>query len=69
MYLGRLISTLMGESGFIPLYFLINFWQRNYVDRFLSLPHSILTKDILPITLRVRDKNLQPGNQPDQDAL
>ena len=45
-----------------PAYILLDSRQRAYAHRLLSLPDSIPTKDILPITLRTGDGNAQPGD-------
>ena len=63
------IAGLMSESGLIPAHILLDFRQRKYACRLLSLPDSIPTKDILPITLRVGDGNARPESQPEQDSL
>lgn len=58
MYLSTLIAALISESGLIRANFLLDFWHCNYAYRLLSLPDSILTKDIHPITLRGRNENV-----------
>lgn len=68
MYLSTPIAALMSESGLIP-HILHDFRQRKYACRLLSLPDSIPTKDILPITLRVGDGNAQPEDQQEQDDV
>ena len=58
----------MSESGLIPAHILLDFRQRKYAYRILSLPDSIPTKDILPITLPIGDGNAQPEDQPENDS-
>ena len=48
---------------------LSDFRQRTYAHRILSLPNSIPTKDILPITLREGDGNAQPEDLPEGDSI
>ncbi len=55
MYPSTPVSALIDESGLIPAHVLLDFRQRNYAYRLLSLPDSIPTKDFLLITLRVGD--------------
>ncbi len=63
------VATLMSESGLVPAHILLDFQQRKYAYRLLSLPDSIPTKAILPITLRIGDGNAQPDDQPEQDSI
>lgn len=60
MYQSSTISPLMSSLGLLPAYILLDSRQRVYAHRLLSLPDSIPTKDILPITLRTGDENAQP---------
>ena len=69
MYPSTPIATLISESGLIPAHIMLDFWQRMYSYRFLSLPESIPTKDILPITLRIGDGNAQPEDQSELDSI
>ena len=69
MYPSTPIDALISESGLIPAHVLLDFRQRKYAHRILSLPDSISTKDILPITLRIWDENAQPNEQPEKDAI
>ena len=61
MYRSSPISYLMNDSGLFPAYILLDSRQQVYVHRILSLPDSIPTKDILPVTLRTGDGNMQLG--------
>ena len=51
MYQSKPISPLMSELGLFPAQVLLDFCQRVYAYRILSLPDLISTKNILPITL------------------
>lgn len=59
----------MSESGLLPAHILLDFRQRKYAHRILSLPDSIPTKDILPITLRKGDGTAQPGDLFESDSI
>ena len=69
MYPSKPIAALMSESGLIPTHIMSNFRQRISAYRLLSLPESIQTKDILPITLRKGDGNAQPEDQSELDSI
>lgn len=69
MYPSTPIDALISESGLTPAHVLLDFRQRKYAHRILSLPDSIPTKEILPITLRIGDGNAQPNEQPEKDAI
>ncbi len=68
MYPSTPVAALMSESGLIPAHILLDFRQHKYAYRLLSLPDSIPTKDILPITLRRGDGHTQPEDQPEHDS-
>ena len=68
MYPSTPVPALMSESGLIPAHILLDFRQRRYAYRLLSLPESIPTKAILPITLRTGDGNAQPEDHPEHDS-
>lgn len=55
MYPSTFVDTLISESGLIPAYILLDLWQM--LATFLVSQTFIPTKDILHITLRVRDEN------------
>ncbi len=59
----------MSESGLLPAHVLLDFRQRKYAYRILSLPDSIPTKDILPFTLRIGDGNAQPEDVSEYDSI
>ena len=60
MYPSTPIATLMSKSGLVPAHILLDFRQYKYACHILSLPNSIPTKEIFPITLQVGDVNAQP---------
>ena len=59
----------MNDFGLIPAHILLDSWQQAYTYRIISLPDSIPTKDILPITLRTGDRNAQPRDLPEYDSI
>lgn len=69
MYQSTPISPLMSESGLPPAHVLLDFRQHAYAHRILSLPNSIPTKDILPITLQEGDGHAQPKDLPEGDSM
>ncbi len=69
MYQSSPIPSLMSESGLLPAHVLLDFRQRKYAHRILSLPDSIPTKDILPITLRTGDGTAQPEDLSESDSI
>lgn len=69
MYLSTPIDALISKSGLTPAHVILDFRQQKYAHRILTLPDSILTKEILPITLRIGDGNAQPNEQPEKNAI
>lgn len=69
MYRSTPIGSLMSESGLIPARIMLDYRQRKYAHRLLTLPDGHPTKDILPITLRAGDGNAQPEEQPEGDGI
>lgn len=69
MYQSSPIFLLMSNSRLLPAHILLDSRQRAYAHRLLSLPDSISTKDILPITLRTGDGNAQPEDLPKYDSI
>ncbi len=69
MYRSSPISHLMNDSGLLPAHILLDSRQRAYALRIISLPDSIPTKDILPITLRSGDVDAQPEDLPEYDSV
>ncbi len=63
------VTALMSESRLILALIFVDFWQRKYAYRLLSLPESIPTKAILPINLQIGDGNAQPKDQPEDDGI
>lgn len=57
MYENTPISPLMSEPGLLLAHVLLDFEQRAYAHRILSLLNSIPTKNILLITLRKGDRH------------
>ena len=69
MYPSTPIGALTSESGLIPAHILLDFRQRKYAYRLLSLPDSISTKVILLITLRTGDEHARFEDQPEGDGI
>ncbi len=69
MYQSSPISRLMNDSRLLPAHTLLDSRQRAYIHQIISLPNSIPTKDILPITLRTGDGNAQPEDLPEYDSI
>ena len=67
LYQSTPIASLMSESGLTPAHILLDFRQRRYAYRILSLPDNVPTKSILSHTLRIEDGNDPPGEQPEDD--
>ncbi len=59
----------MSESRLLPAHVLLDFQQRKYAYRILSLPNSILTKNILPFTLQIGDRNAQLEDVSEYDSI
>lgn len=59
IYLTKPIATLISESGLISVHIMLVFWQSMYFYHLFSPPESIPTKNILSITIQIRDKNTQ----------
>lgn len=59
----------MSESGLIPAHILLDYRQRKYAYRLLTLPDGNPAKEILPITLRLGDGDAQPGELPEDDGI
>lgn len=69
IYRSSPISPLMNDSGLIPAHILLDSRQRAYAHRLLTLPDSIPTKHILPVTLRSGDGNAQLEDLPEYDSI
>lgn len=59
----------MSESGLIPALILLDYRQRKYAYRLLTLPDGNPAKEMLPITLRLGDGDAQPGELPEDDGI
>ena len=55
MYQSTPVGPLMSESGLIPAHVLLDYRQRKYAYRLLTLPDENPAKNILPVTLRSGD--------------
>ncbi len=69
IYWSTPIGPLMGKSGLIPAYILLDYRQRKYAYRLLTLPDGNHAKDILSITLRSGERSEQPGEQSKNDGI
>ena len=67
MYTSTPTHPLWCEAGLTPASIVLNYRQRLYACRLLSLPDQHPTKEILPISLRVGDGAFQPGELPDNN--
>lgn len=68
-YPGTPIHPLLSEAGLIPAKLLLDFRQKSYAYRLLTLLNHHPTKQILPISLRDGDKSSQSGEQPEDTLL
>lgn len=69
MYRSSPISPLMNDSGLFPAHILLDFRQQASAHRILCLFDSVLTKSILPVSLRKSDGNAQPEELPEYDSI
>lgn len=69
MYRSTPIAPLMGEAGLIPAAIMLDYRQHRYAYRLLTLADGHLTKDILPISLKIGDGGAQPGELPENDEI
>ena len=63
------VHPLLYEAGLIPASKLLNYRQRQYAYRLLSLPDQHLAKNILPISLKKGDASYQPGELPENTLM
>ena len=63
MYLNILVVILISESDLISAYILLNFWQNQYAYCHFGFAKALSSKPILPINLKIGDRNAQPRNQ------
>lgn len=59
MYLCTLIHLLLCKVDLILLSILLDYHQRIYICHLLRLPEILLTKEILPISLKKGDQDFQ----------
>ena len=69
MYPSTPIHPLLCEAGLVLASTLLNYRQRQYALRLLSLPDQHPTKEILPISLRKGDAGSQPGQLPENTFM
>ena len=69
MYRSTPIAPLMSEAGLIPAKIMLDYRQRRYAYRLLTLPDGHPAKDILPVSLRIGDGSAQPGELPENDEI
>ena len=69
MYFNISLHPLLCEAGLIPASILLDYRQRRYTYRLLSLSDLHPTKEILSISLREGDRGFQPGKVPDNTYL
>lgn len=69
MYPSTPIHPLLSEAGLIPAKLLVDFCQKSYAYRLLTLLDYHPTKQILSISLRDGDKSSQPGEQPENTLM
>lgn len=69
MYPSTPIYPLLSEAGLIPASTLLDYCQRLYACRLLSLPDEHPAKQILPISLRSGDGSFQPGELPENTLM
>ena len=69
MYSSTPVHPLLCEAGLSPAFILLDYRQRLYTHRLLSLPDLHLTKKILPISLREGDRGFQPEEVPEDTLL
>lgn len=63
MYQSISISLLISESGLIPGRIMLDYHQQKYALQLLILPNRYLAKNILPIILKIGNKNAQPADR------
>lgn len=65
MYPSTLLHLLLCEDDLATASAVLDYWQRLYRHRLLSLPDQHSIKENLPISLRLRDASFQLGELPD----
>ena len=69
MYQSTFIAPFMGEAGFIPTAIILDYCQRRYIYRLLTLVDEHPTKDILPIFLKIGDEKAQLEKLSENDKI
>ncbi len=69
MYSSTPIHPLLCEAGLTPASILLDYRQRVYAHRLVSLPDLHPVKEILPISLRKGDVGFQPGELPENTLM
>lgn len=71
MYASTPIHPLLCEAGLIPASIFLDYRQRVYAHRLLGLPGLHPAKEILPITISIRDGDrwFQPGELPENTLM
>lgn len=59
----------MTELDLIPTRIMLDYQQRKYAYRLITLPDGHPAKYILPITLEAGDESAQPGELPENDEI
>lgn len=61
------IGVVVKEAGSKPAVCLLNERQKSYTQRLLNIPKNSSVHNILPVSLRERGREAQPGEQPIND--
>lgn len=69
MYPGSPLRPLLCEADSTPASILLDYRQRSYANRLLSLPDQHPAKGILPINLRKGDGGFQPRELPKNTVM
>ncbi len=69
MYPSMPVHPLLCEAGLIPAKLLLDFRQKTYAYRLLTLPDHHPTKNILPVSLRKGDESSQSREQPNDTLI
>lgn len=69
MYPSTPLHPLLCEAGLMPASIHLDYRQRSYAHRLLSLPDEHPAKEVLYISLRVGDGDFQPEELPDNTLM
>lgn len=69
IYQSTPVGLLMSMLGLVPARMMLDYCQRKYALQLLTLPNDYWAKNILSITLRVGDRNLQTENLLEDDGI